>query len=255
MEKLVFLENKQYTEFSPTMLGWEKCHMGHSFGPHVRNEYVIHFVVGGYGTFINQNDTYSISSGSAFVIRPGENCTYYADMDTPWEYIWIHFDGRLAKHFDDVDDVFEYDKSFVSDIMSAFNMESGVEEYLTGMLFVLHSTLFGSLSKNDYPKKVKGYIDSNYMRELRIEDIASSLNLSRKYLSRIFKEKYNISMQQYIVKKRMIEAKKLLEAGYRVEETAYMVGYSDSFNFSKAFKQYFGKPPVCFRGKQNYFEY
>ena len=138
--------------------------------------------------------------------------------------------------------------------MSAFNIESGVEEYLTGMLFVLRSGLFGSLSKNDYPKKVKGYIDSNYMNHLSIETIAKSLNLNRKYLSRIFKEKYNITMQQYIVKKRMIEAKKLLTAGYRVEETAYMVGYSDNFVFSKAFKKYHGKSPVKFRTKQNYLE-
>ena len=249
MEINVLLENKQYTEFCPTVLGRQKCIGGHSFGPHIRNEYLIHFVISGCGTFINQNDTYNVSSGSAFVIRPGENCTYYADMQNPWEYIWIHFDGKLAKHFDNVDDVFEYDKSFVQELMTAFNMESGVEEYLTGMLFVLHSAMFGSVSKNDYPKKVKGYIDSNYMKELRVEDIASMLNLNRKYLSRIFKEKYNISMQQYIVKKRMIEAKKLLESGYRVEETAYMVGYSDSFNFSKAFKQYHGKPPISFRSR------
>ena len=249
MEINVFLENKHYTEFCPTVLGRQKCHGGYSFGPHVRNEYLIHFVVGGCGTFSNQKDTYHVSEGSAFVIRPGENCTYYADVQTPWEYIWIHFNGKLAEHFNSVDDVFEYDKSFAHDLMSAFNMESGVEEYLTGMLFVLHSSLFGSLSKNDYPNKVKGYIDSNYMREIRIEEIASTLNLNRKYLSRIFKEKYNISMQQYIVKKRMIEAKKLLEAGYRVEETAYMVGYSDSFNFSKAFKQFHGKSPVTFRGR------
>ena len=75
MEKHVMLEDKQYTEFCPTVLGWEQCHVGHSFGPTVRNDYLIHFVVDGCGTFINQNATYNVTPGNAFVIRPGEICT------------------------------------------------------------------------------------------------------------------------------------------------------------------------------------
>lgn len=74
--------------------------------------------------------------------------------------------------------------------------------------FILHSKLFDSVSKNDYPKKVKAYTDSYYMNEVKIESISKILILNRKYLSRIFKEKYNITMQEYLIKKRMQEAKK-----------------------------------------------
>ena len=170
--KNLFIEKKHYTEFSPTVFGREKCHGGYKYGPHVRNEYLIHFVIDGCGTFINPKGTYSVSKGKAFVIRPGENCTYFADEKAPWEYFWIHFNGTLAKKFDDYADVFDYEKSIADDMLASFNMESGVEEYLTGMLFILYSSLFGSTAKNDYPKKVKGYIDSNYMNELRIDAIA-----------------------------------------------------------------------------------
>ena len=50
-------------------------------------------------------------------------------------------------------------------------------------------------------------------------------------------------MQDYLTKKRMKEAKKLLHAGFNVSQTAFSVGYRDQFVFSKAFKKYYGISP------------
>jgi len=240
------IENKNYREFVPLGLGREDCEPGHSFGA-IREIYIIHFVLDGCGIFKTGDKIFRLKKGDAFLIRPGEYTYYEADMEKPWTYMWIHFNGNLAKSFDSYDDVFKYDKSYADDLISAFSMEDGVEEYLTGMLFILHSSLFAGSSDNAFPKKVKNYIDINYMNDIKIEEIAKSLNLNRKYLSRIFKEKYGISMQQYLIKKRMHEAKKLLSSGYSVSETAFMTGYSDCFNFSNAFKKYYGESPIKFR--------
>ena len=50
-------------------------------------------------------------------------------------------------------------------------------------------------------------------------------------------------MQEFLIRKRLTEGKKLLEKGYNVSEAAVLSGYKDAFGFSKAFRAFFGKTP------------
>jgi AraC-like DNA-binding protein len=52
-----------------------------------------------------------------------------------------------------------------------------------------------------------------------------------------------MGIQEYIIGVRMENAKTLLQNGFSVNRTADMVGYHDSFNFSKMFKKLFGISP------------
>ena len=101
--------------------------------------------------------------------------------------------------------------------------------------------------KPDYVNKVKGYINARYMEDIKIAEIADSLNLNRKYLSSLFKKQTGITMQEYLIRKRLAEGKKLLENGHNVTEAAHMAGYADAFGFSKAFRAFFGKTPKSLR--------
>ena len=89
------------------------------------------------------------------------------------------------------------------------------------------------------------------MHDTKISDIADMFNLNRMYLSRIFKEKTDMSIQEYLIYRRLHEAKKLLKKGYNVAETSQMVGYTDYFSFSKAFKKRYGTPPSKYKNKTN----
>ena len=122
-------------------------------------------------------------------------------------------------------------------------MELGREEMLTGVIFKLYARMFGETMQNDYSNKVVSYINSHYMDDVKIAGVAQSLGLNRKYLARIFKESKGVSMQEFLINKRLHEAKKLLKLGYNVEQCAYMVGYNDPFGFSKAFKKRYGESP------------
>lgn len=246
-EKLLVLEDKNYTEFSPVTAGMEKCVPEKSFGPSVRKYYLIHFIIKGSGSFINPKGEYTVSEGQAFLIRPDEICTYKTDSKNPWTYMWIGFNGRLAERFDNIPDVFEYDRGFADELSASFELRGGAEEYLTGMLFKLYAELFGSRIKNDYISRITGFINANYMQDITVSGIADMLSVSRKYLARIFKEQTGTTMKQYLIKKRLKEAKRLLESGFTVEEAGMMTGYPDSFTFSKAFKKIYGKPPVYYK--------
>ena len=81
------------------------------------------------------------------------------------------------------------------------------------------------------------------MQDLRVEEIADKMNLDRRYLSRIFKEKTGQTVQEYLISVRMEAAKQQLVRGASVNEAAKLSGYEDVCNFSKMFKRLFGVSP------------
>ncbi len=231
------LENKGYSDFIPVDFGMEKNYPSHAFGPNIREYYLIHFVLEGKGVFINPKQEYTLEKGDAFLIRPGEVCTYKADNDEPWTYIWIGFNGNMSNRFDNVSDVFKYDEIITEEFKIAYEENNLVEEQLASILFKLYRSLFKNKISSNPINQAIGYINVYYANNLKIEDLADMLHLNRKYLSRAFKKKTGYTIQQYMLKKRMNEGKKLLDMGYNVKETAILLGYSDSFAFSKAFKK------------------
>ena len=124
--------------------------------------------------------------------------------------------------------------------------ERDLREYrVAALLFEMYAELFERPNpRNHYVRQVKDYIKALYMQPIRIEAIAEKMNLDRRYLSRIFKQKTGQTVQDYLISVRMEEAQRLLSQGKTVEESAILCGYEDPFNFSKMFKRKFGVSPL-----------
>ena len=58
--------------------GYEKCASGHFWGPAVRTQYLLHYVISGRGTYAVGGETYTPHAGTCFLIRPGERTVYTA---------------------------------------------------------------------------------------------------------------------------------------------------------------------------------
>lgn len=69
--------------------GYEKCEGGHFWGPAVRNQYLLHYIISGKGTYTVGEETYTLHANECFLIRPGERTYYIADREDPWEYMWV----------------------------------------------------------------------------------------------------------------------------------------------------------------------
>ena len=90
----------------------------------------------------------------------------------------------------------------------------------------------------------KRYLDKNYHRPIRLEDVANELQISTFYLSRIFSSQSDFSLFQYLTDVRMNEAKKLLsENCHIINDIASMVGFEGVGYFSKVFKKHVGCSP------------
>ncbi|MGN1246570.1 MAG: two-component regulator propeller domain-containing protein [Muribaculaceae bacterium] len=79
--------------------------------------------------------------------------------------------------------------------------------------------------------------------DFSVTDITEALHISRSMLHYKMKTFTNMSMGDYIRRKRIDEACRLLKSGYNVSETADMTGFSDYSTFSKAFKKLIGVAP------------
>ena len=246
----VVIVNRGLRDLNPRILGCERCKAGHSFGPAVRSYTLIHCVTEGRGKVYKAAGNYEVRAGEAFLILPGEVVTYAADQADPWSYQWIGFDGELAKNFSSLPTVFPLSASFTQKMLDADGSDQ--REYrIAAVLFELYAVLFGEQKTEcDYVRRVQDHIRAVYMQEIRVEEIARSMNLDRRYLSRYFKEKTGQTVQEYLISVRMEEAQKMLSQGRSVAEAAMLSGYQDPFHFSKMFKRRFGVSPLAWREKQ-----
>lgn len=90
------------------------------------------------------------------------------------------------------------------------------------------------------------YINEHLTEELTLEHIAKQFHISKYHLSHQFKEYTGFSPYQYIMKKRLSAAYRMIYNGKSVTFACMESGFNDYSNFLKAFKREFGQNPSEF---------
>lgn len=107
-------------------------------------------------------------------------------------------------------------------------------------------TEYGKLSR--ITNKIILIVKSNYRRGLSLTSIAETLNMSSKYIGRVFLQDTGMKFSAYLTAYRMIQAKRLIEnSEEKISVVASMVGYSQLNNFYVHFKNYFHISPGALR--------
>ena len=102
-----------------------------------------------------------------------------------------------------------------------------------------------SVLDKEFIAKMKKIVEENISNnDFSVGDITSGLGISRSLLHIKMKNLMGISTGDYIRKKRLDMACRLLRDGYNVSETAYRSGFSDPNYCSKTFKKHFGTSPT-----------
>lgn len=115
----------------------------------------------------------------------------------------------------------------------------------TGLDPVLH-TEYGKLSR--ITNKIILIVKSNYRRGLSLTGIAEMLNMSSKYIGRVFLQDTGMKFSAYLTAYRMIQARRLIENSQeKISVVASMVDYSQLNNFYVHFKNYFRISPGALR--------
>ncbi len=113
----------------------------------------------------------------------------------------------------------------------------------------LLSALFDNKAKlsnsETYVKNAENIIYKNFQyQNLNCNSVASRLNISEVYLRKLFKRYRNMPVSDFLLKVRMIHAQRLILEGSSVSAAAVSSGYSDIYQFSRAYKKYFGFSPT-----------
>ncbi len=90
---------------------------------------------------------------------------------------------------------------------------------------------------------VSNFIDDNFLTLTSLLQVSDYFGFSYNYLCKIFKEQYGYGMQDYLISKKMNYAKMLLKENKSLTEISEILNYTSPYNFSRAFKKYFGFSP------------
>lgn len=95
---------------------------------------------------------------------------------------------------------------------------------------------------------VKKYIHNHYKESISLDDAAAYVELTPAYVTKMFKEKVNLTFIDYVTDVRIEKSKKLLlNTKLSLKEISYEVGYKDPNYFSRVFKKRTNISPTHFR--------
>lgn len=123
----------------------------------------------------------------------------------------------------------------------SFHFEGQIRLLLSRVCFRRSGASVGTgpaeaLPGNDRVALVRRILDENFAQPLDLTDVASRVGCSSAHLSRTFSTATGMTMSQYVRKRRIEEAEKILSrGGYAIGEVARRVGYRSVSHFSKAF--------------------
>lgn len=245
----VHIPNLGLPNINPIMGGVQQCSPLYTFGPAIRQYYIVFHVMNGRGTYTVNGTTYFVHAGQGFVIRLYEAHLLQADEKDPWEHLWIGFETTLtmpkllSQQY--VFDVGEY-KSWFLQIYEIHRRVGAPVAYSVAIYALLeHMHAFEEHKKNstDIVDRAIDIIKSEYS-SVTVQSLADRLFVNRSYFGVKFKARTGKTPKAYIDEVRLSIATKLIhEFGYTVMQAASATGYNDRTVFSKMYKKHYGVSP------------
>lgn len=260
--------NKEGFDITVYQCGMEKCKKLYSYGPAVRDHYLIHFILKGSGAFYVNGKSYKLKENQGFLICPDIVTYYEADAEDPWIYTWVGFKGIKAEYylklanFDQENPIFQctevgFVQKCFEDMRKATELKYARELRLQGLLHMFLSELVEEAGRNVilnsnykelYIKKSLHFVETNYSSKLSISEMAKSVGLNKNYFSTFFRENIGMTPQEYVIKFRINKACELMSnEGLAIGDISRSVGYDDTLGFSKIFKKEKGVSPKKYR--------
>ena len=219
--------------------------------------YLMHCVLSGKGILEMNGQEYPMEAGEIFIIPPETKVRYYQDVNDPWSYIYVNFNGTAATTF--------YENAgFSSEFPSYQYKNDKLKETFTELVncqnnqrhtLYIYSLLFRIMANiaeerhiskdkmiqtKSYLASAVAYIEKNYQNpEISLATISKKLHLNPSYFSRTFHNMTGSTFLKYLTLFRIRKASDLMaHSDLPINEIANSVGYTDSLYFSSVFKRY-----------------
>jgi AraC-like DNA-binding protein len=219
--------------------------------------------VQGTGKYTANEQSMIFNEGDFFFLRSNVLFRHESLEKRTHAYIYVNFETA----YDDIFEAPPFSPMFMLQNRSIFegdfqkilsyyeNKDIGYIPRCKELLYRILNNMTGILSKDhsmsrqyDRVRPAINYIHANYMREISMDLLASLCNLSVRQLDRCFHAVFNKAPYKYLTEIRMQVARELLRnAANTIGEVTERTGYGSIFNFSYAFKQFYGISPDKWR--------
>lgn len=228
-------------------------------------------VTSGSGKLTYEDKVYELEQGDCVFVDCKKAYSHSTDLDL-WKLDWVHFysstmssiydkylerGGKPVFHVSDVSNftalIHElYDLASSSDYIR----DMRINEKLSNLLTLIMKESWNPDNKMTTSRKrlelenIKKYLDEHYTEHISLEDLSNQFFINKFYLTKIFKESYGITINNYLISKRITKAKQYLRfTDMTVDEIAQAIGISDVNYFCRMFKKVEGMSPTTYKKK------
>ena len=233
------------------------------------DSYLIVLVLSGSGTLMYNQELYELRAGSCFFIDCMVPYYHQSSSSDPWELMWVHFNGATSKEYyryfsgsstpalepryfgqlrEKLDSLLDVNNH------SDFSAEIASSRLIMDLLSILLLEVAGSSAEADSATQklldVRQYLDEHFTEKFSLDELSEHFFISKYHLSREFKNYFGITLNHYVISKRITMAKKLLRfSELTLEEISAKCGFYDASYMNKQFKNSEGIGATEFRRK------
>jgi len=187
-----------------------------------------------------------IHKDELFVVPLGAEAYLYSTK--AWHHQYIGFTGSLSHDFWEFPLPFALPEHISSKLYLPQDSDRNLAFRLLSDLYLVYSYMREPKQEApDYVQWVLNKVNTSYMEKLSVSQMAQELGLNRSHLSRVFTSRMNMSIQEYILQIRISEAKRYLNHGYSITDTALLSGFSSRTTFSNTFLRETGYTPATWK--------
>jgi len=245
---------------------------GRSFS-HARHSHAtfsIGAIIRGQSTYLNGDSSRLIGAGSVVLMNPGAVHACNPVHDQPWAYRMFYVDAQwlatlqqqrrpgMQKDFLPFAQTYSADVSLFDELDELYQtlMASDcASNIMQGATLGFFQRLVTRLQPSDDAKceplkmaQAAEFIREHCACELRLEDIASAVQLSPSYLIRAFKACHGLTPHGYLIDCRLKLARDYLRQGEGIAQVAARVGFADQAHLQRLFKRALATTPGQYRG-------
>jgi AraC-like DNA-binding protein len=248
-------------QITVTSGGWERCRPDYEIDRSGFSTPIIELVARGAGVLTMGGKAHALGPGSIFVYGPGIPHRIQTRPSPPMEKYFVAFEGGAdlmlecqilpgsvlqAMHPDQIQLVFDDLLAHgLGDHANRARMCQIALQYLM-MKIAANAVPSGpanSVSVATY-QRCRQFIEEHYLRVHSLAEVAAGCHVDSAYLCRLFKRFRRQTPFEYLQNLKMNQAVERLQNGHcSVKQTAQELGFSDPYNFSRAFKRIFGIAP------------
>jgi len=234
---------------------------GHQFPRHAHPGWSISVVQGGAGHFRCSGAGYRAPEGAVTVLHPGEGHDGWVCPKEGLRYLVVSLpDSAPGTIFGFAGTPF-FPGRVVSDPLvaerlgAAFRLLAAGEDDLRvesvavqalGRLFRGHSQCRADGQRSPAVDVVRRYIDSRFASRVTLGDLAARAETHPATLLRHFRAETGLAPYEYVVSRRIDEARRLLAVGLPPAEVSVRAGFADQSHLNRHFRQIVGVTPGRF---------